>query len=38
VLDQLRAVDTNQLVRKLGRLSPQALTGSLRVLQDMLVE
>jgi mRNA interferase MazF len=38
VLDQLRAVDTNRLVRKLGRLSPQALASSLRVLQEMFAE
>jgi mRNA interferase MazF len=38
VLDQLRAVDTNRLVRKLGRLSPQGMTSSLRVLQEMFAE
>lgn len=38
VLDQPRAVDTNRLVRKLGRLSPQALSGSLRVLREMFAD
>jgi mRNA interferase MazF len=38
VLDQLRAVNTNRLVRKLGRLSPQAMASSLRVLQEMFAE
>ena len=35
VLDQLRAVDVHRLVRKLGRLSPQATANSLSVLQEM---
>ena len=38
VLDQLRAVDTHRLVRKLGRLSSQAIAGSLGVLQEMFTE
>jgi mRNA interferase MazF len=38
VLDQLRAVDTHRLVRKLGRLSPQAIASSLGVLQEMFSE
>ncbi len=38
VLDQLRAVDTNRLVRKLGRLSAQATASSLSVLQEMFTE
>ncbi len=38
VLDQLRAVDTHRLERKLGRLSPQATASSLRVLQEMFTE
>ena len=38
VLDQLRAVDTHRLVRKLGRLSPQATASSLSVLQEMFTE
>ena len=35
VLDQLRAGDTNRLVRKLGRLSSRATARSLGVLQEM---
>ncbi len=35
VLDQLRAVDTHRLVRKLGRLSARATASSLSVLQEM---
>ena len=38
VLDQLRAVDTHRLVRKLGRLSPKATASSLSVLQEMFTE
>ena len=38
VLDQLRAVDTHRLVRKLGRLSSQAMASSLGVLQEMFSE
>ena len=38
VLDQLRAVDTYRLVRKLGRLSSQATANSLGVLQEMFTE
>ncbi len=38
VLDQLRAVDRHRLVRKLGRLSPQATASSLSVLQEMFTE
>jgi len=38
VLDQLRAVDTHRLVRKLGRRSPQATASSLSVLQEMFTE
>jgi mRNA interferase MazF len=38
VLDQLRAVDTHRLERKLGRLSPQATASSLSVLQEMFTE
>lgn len=38
VLDQLRAVDTHRLVRKLGRLSAQATASSLGVLQEMFTE
>ena len=38
VLDQLRTVDTHRLVRKLGRLSPQATASSLGILQEMFTE
>jgi mRNA interferase MazF len=38
VLDQLRAVDTNRLVRKLGRLSPQATASSLNILREMFTD
>jgi mRNA interferase MazF len=35
VLDQVRAVDYERLVRRLGRLAPAALARSLAVLQEM---
>ena len=35
VLDQLRAVDDQRIVRKLGRLSQQTLHEALGVLQEM---
>lgn len=35
VLDQIRTVDRERLIRRLGRLSPQALGRSLRLLQEM---
>jgi mRNA interferase MazF len=38
VLDQLRAVDTHRLVRKLGRLSSQATASSLSILKEMFAE
>lgn len=38
VLDQLRTVDTQRLVRKLGRLSPTALSAALGILQEMFAE
>ncbi len=38
VLDQVRAVDAHRLVRKLGRLSPQATTSSLSILREMFSE
>ena len=38
VLDQLRAVDTHRLVRKLGRLSARATASSLSLLQEMFAE
>ena len=38
VLNQLRTVDTHRLVRKIGRLSSQAIGSSLSVLQEMFNE
>lgn len=38
VLDQLRTVDTERLVRKLGRLSSTALSAALGILQEMFAE
>jgi mRNA interferase MazF len=35
VLDQLRTVDRNRLVRKLGSLSPKTIASVLGTLQDM---
>jgi mRNA interferase MazF len=35
VIDQLRTVDTERLVRRLGRLAPSPLAGVLAVLQEM---
>ena len=35
VLDQIRTVDTQRLVRRLGRLSGPAVTSSLSILQEM---
>jgi mRNA interferase MazF len=35
VLDQIRAVDRTQLVRKLGRLDPTTATRVLEILQEM---
>lgn len=35
VLDQLRTVDTERLVRRLGRLAPPTLNAVLRNLQEM---
>jgi len=37
-LDQLRTVDTERLIKRLGRLTPEALTLVLRGLQEMFVE
>lgn len=37
-LDQLRTVDTERLVRRLGRLAPVALSSVLRSLQEMFAE
>lgn len=38
VLDQIRTVDSARLVRKLGRISPQAASKVLSVLQEMFAE
>ncbi len=35
VLDQIRTVDRERLVRRLGRLAPEAFDKTLAVLQDM---
>ena len=35
VLDQIRTVDRDRLVRRLGRLGPAVLDRALRVLQEM---
>lgn len=35
ILDQIRTVDQERLVRRLGRLSPSTLTDALSVLQEM---
>jgi mRNA interferase MazF len=37
-LDQLRAVDTERLLRRLGRLTPQTVTAVLERLQEMFAE
>ena len=37
-LDQVRTVDTDRLIKRLGRLTPEALTAVLRGLQEMFVE
>jgi mRNA interferase MazF len=38
VLDQIRTVDRERVVRRLGRLTPAALSKVLRVLQEMFAE
>lgn len=38
VLDQLRAVDAQRLVRRLGRLNSAAVSASLTVLNEMFAE
>lgn len=38
VLDQLRTVDTERLVRKLGRLHPRTIGSILEVLGEMFAE
>jgi mRNA interferase MazF len=35
VLDQIRAVDQERLVRRVGRISPSTLANALAVLQEM---
>ena len=37
VLDQIRTVDSERLVRRLGRLAPSSLTNVLAKLQEMFV-
>ena len=37
-LDQLRTVDTERLVKRLGRLSPETVTAVLRGLHEMFAE
>jgi len=37
-LDQLRTVDAERLVKRLGRLTPETLAAVLRGLQEMFVE
>lgn len=37
-LDQVRTVDTERLIKRLGRLTPAAFTSVLRGLQEMFVE
>jgi mRNA interferase MazF len=37
-LDQLRTVDTERLVKRMGTLDPETVTEVLRVLQEMFAE
>jgi len=37
-LDQVRAIDAERLLKRLGRLPPDTLTAVLRGLQEMFVE
>jgi mRNA interferase MazF len=37
-LDQLRTVDTDRLLKRLGRLAPDTITSVLRGLQEMFAE
>jgi len=37
-LDQVRTVDTERLLKRLGRLPPDTLTAVMRGLQEMFVE
>jgi mRNA interferase MazF len=38
VLEQIRTVDAERLVKRLGRLSPEAVSAVLRGLQEMFAE
>ncbi len=38
VLDQIRTVDRERLVRRLGKLSPAALTAALAILREMFAD
>ncbi len=38
LLDQIRAVDKNRLVKKLGAVSTKTLTATLRTLQEVFAE
>ena len=38
VLDQVRTVDRERLLRRLGKLSPEALSASLAILRDMFAQ
>ena len=38
VLDQVRTIDRARLVRRLGRLSPAALSAALAILRDMFAD
>ena len=38
LLEQLRAVDNQRLVRRVGRLSGKAVTAALNVLQEMFAD
>jgi mRNA interferase MazF len=37
-LDQVRTVDTERLVKRLGRLSPETISAVLRGLQEMFAD
>jgi mRNA interferase MazF len=37
-LDQIRTVDGERLIRRLGRLTPEAIRGVLRTLQEMFAD
>ena len=38
VLDQIRTIDTDRLVKRLGRFSPETVTAILRGLHEMFAE